>query len=247
MANSPIIIMQDSTSTAPLPPAGTSRHIPLARAGAGILCSAAWYAVTPVGYLERMKLVRFLSRMRGESVGVELKNGSVMQGTVSGIDGSMNTHLKRVSVTARGGNPSRLDTLSVRGNTVRYYVLPESLDVDALLKDEGKRARAERKDKRKARQGKKAARAADEAVAEAARARAAATRESGRGPRGRGGRGAAMGARPPSSSADKYQHGGGGRGRGYGGGGGRGYAARDGRGRGGGGPPRGARGRGRGG
>jgi len=49
----------------------------------------------------------------------------------------MNTHLKAVKLTLKGRNPQTLDHLSVRGNTIRYYILPESLNLDALLVDDG--------------------------------------------------------------------------------------------------------------
>ena len=53
-----------------------------------------------------------------------------------GVDISMNTHLKSVKLTVKGRNPQTLDHLSIRGNTIRYYILPESLNLDALLVDD---------------------------------------------------------------------------------------------------------------
>lgn len=47
----------------------------------------------------------------------------------------MNTHLKAVKLTAKGKNPVSLDHLSVRGNMIRYYILPDSLNLDTLLVD----------------------------------------------------------------------------------------------------------------
>ena len=80
-----------------------------------------------------MKLVRFLMRLTNETVTVELKNGTVIQGTITGVDVAMNTHLKVVKMTARGRNPVILDTLSVRGSTIRDIILPDSLNLDTLL------------------------------------------------------------------------------------------------------------------
>jgi small nuclear ribonucleoprotein D1 len=105
-------------------------------------------------------------KLTNETVQVELKNGSVIQGTITGehaahcgvytgawqsagpkpqitlmrntlagVDIAMNTHLKAVKLTAKGKNPVSLDHLSVRGNTIRYYILPDSLNLDTLLVD----------------------------------------------------------------------------------------------------------------
>eukprot|EP00560_Eucampia_antarctica_P003364 CAMPEP_0197832276 /NCGR_PEP_ID=MMETSP1437-20131217/14019_1 /TAXON_ID=49252 ORGANISM="Eucampia antarctica, Strain CCMP1452" /NCGR_SAMPLE_ID=MMETSP1437 /ASSEMBLY_ACC=CAM_ASM_001096 /LENGTH=89 /DNA_ID=CAMNT_0043435565 /DNA_START=225 /DNA_END=494 /DNA_ORIENTATION=+ len=45
----------------------------------------------------------------------------------------MNAHLKKVKVTVRGKNPVSYSTLSIRGNTIRAWLLPDSLHLDALL------------------------------------------------------------------------------------------------------------------
>ena len=80
-----------------------------------------------------MKLVRFLMKLNNESVTIELKNGTVVQGTVHGVDVSMNTFLRNVALTPKGKNQVKYDALSVRGSTIRYYILPDSLNLDALL------------------------------------------------------------------------------------------------------------------
>eukprot|EP00854_Cymbomonas_tetramitiformis_P007437 gene7437-8855_t len=83
-----------------------------------------------------MKLVRFLMKLTNETVTIELKNGTVVNGTITGVDICMNTHLKTVKMTLKGKNPVTLDHLSLRGNNIRYYILPDSLNLDTLLVDD---------------------------------------------------------------------------------------------------------------
>lgn len=48
----------------------------------------------------------------------------------------MNTALRSVKMTAKGREPLSLDTINIRGNTIRYYILPDSLPLDTLLIDD---------------------------------------------------------------------------------------------------------------
>ncbi|OZJ02335.1 putative small nuclear ribonucleoprotein Sm D1 [Bifiguratus adelaidae] len=93
-----------------------------------------------------MKLVRFLMKLNNETVTVELKNGTIVHGTITGVDMSMNTHLKTVKMTVKNKDPVNLDTLSIRGNNIRYYILPDSLPLDTLLVDDAPKSKAKKKD-----------------------------------------------------------------------------------------------------
>ena len=63
-----------------------------------------------------------------------------------GVDMSMNTHLKSVKMTIKGRDPINLDTLSLRGNNIRYFILPENLPLDTLLVDDTPKIRAKKKE-----------------------------------------------------------------------------------------------------
>lgn len=60
---------------------------------------------------------------------------------ILGVDISMNTHLKTVKLTLKGKNPVTLDHLSVRGNNIRYYILPDSINLETLLVEETPRVK----------------------------------------------------------------------------------------------------------
>jgi len=83
-----------------------------------------------------VKLVGFLQKLRNETCDIELKNGTVVRGTITSVDVSMNTHLRKVKMTVKGRNPLALEHLSIRGNNIRFYILPDSLNLDTLLVDD---------------------------------------------------------------------------------------------------------------
>lgn len=58
----------------------------------------------------------------------------------------MNTHLKAVKMTVKNKDPITLDTLSLRGSNIRYYILPDSLPLDTLLIDDTPRNKTKKRD-----------------------------------------------------------------------------------------------------
>lgn len=81
----------------------------------------------------------------------------------------MNTSLRNVKMTPKAQDPVQLDAMNIRGSTIRYFILPDSLPLDTLLIDDAP------KPKNKARKE----------VADRGNVRG--------GPRGRGGRGGGRG------------------------------------------------------
>jgi LSM domain. len=67
----------------------------------------------------------------------------------------MNTHLKTVKMTVKGKEPTTLDSISLRGNNIRYYILPDSLPLETLLIDDAPRSKGKRDSRRGGGAGKK--------------------------------------------------------------------------------------------
>jgi small nuclear ribonucleoprotein (snRNP)-like protein len=80
-------------------------------------------------------------KLTNETVTIELKNGSVVVGTITGVDVSMNTHLKTVKLTIKGYDPVNLDHMTIRGNMIRYFFLPDNINIDILLVDDTTKVR----------------------------------------------------------------------------------------------------------
>lgn len=62
--------------------------------------------------------------------------GTILHGTITSVSPQMNTALRAVKMTPRGRDPIALDTINIRGSTIRYYILPDSLPLDTLLIDD---------------------------------------------------------------------------------------------------------------
>jgi len=83
-----------------------------------------------------LNLIRFLVKLSHESIIVELKTGATVQGTVAGVENNMNMHLKNVKFTAKGRSEKSVETMTIRGHSIRYVILPEQLAIDNLLVDD---------------------------------------------------------------------------------------------------------------
>lgn len=53
----------------------------------------------------------------------------------------MNTFLKNVKMTVKDKDPINLDQLTLRGSSIRYVILPETIQLDALLVEEESKAK----------------------------------------------------------------------------------------------------------
>jgi small nuclear ribonucleoprotein D1 len=65
-----------------------------------------------------------------------MTQGTIVHGTISSVSPQMNTALRTVKMTIRGQDPISLDNMNIRGSTIRYFILPDSLPLDTLLVDD---------------------------------------------------------------------------------------------------------------
>ena len=63
-----------------------------------------------------------------------MKNGTVVTGTITGVD--VLTHLKTVKMTVKGFHPMNLEHLTIRGNNIRYFFLPDEIPREQFLVDD---------------------------------------------------------------------------------------------------------------
>jgi small nuclear ribonucleoprotein D1 len=89
---------------------------------------------------------------------MEREKGTIIHGTITSVSPQMNTALRAVKMTPRGRDPISLDTINLRGSTIRYFILPDSLPLDTLLIDDApkpkNKARKETADRGGARGGR---------------------------------------------------------------------------------------------
>ena len=83
-----------------------------------------------------MKLIHFLLKLVREIVTIELKDNTVVKGTVVSVDSAMNTHLRLVHIKTTGQEEQRPNNLAVCGASIRYVILPDVLNLDTPLVDD---------------------------------------------------------------------------------------------------------------
>ncbi|KAL3229769.1 spliceosomal snRNP assembly [Nakaseomyces bracarensis] len=95
-----------------------------------------------------LKLTNFLRKLHNQHITLELKNGSTLHGTLITVSGRRNISLGDVTllryhngayIPYTGATPppttstSHLKVVNVKESTVRQVILPDSVDLDALL------------------------------------------------------------------------------------------------------------------
>ncbi|KAK8810602.1 hypothetical protein WA158_007177 [Blastocystis sp. Blastoise] len=71
--------------------------------------------------------IKLLHEGEGNTVFLELQSGEKYRGHLLSAEDTMNCHLTNVSMRDRCGKVSKLETVFIRGSTIRYIVLPDIL------------------------------------------------------------------------------------------------------------------------
>lgn len=80
-----------------------------------------------------MNLSIIFNRIINETITVELKNGIILHGTLLHSDKLMNLYLKKVKKINNSAFNLNLESISIRGNTIRYVILPIWINFDSIL------------------------------------------------------------------------------------------------------------------
>ena len=94
--------------------------------------------------------IKLLHEGEGNTVTIELTNGEKYRGHLVKSEDNMNCYLSSVTMRARDGKLSKLETVFIRGSRIRYVVLPDILKQSPMfqkvqmLKEEKERIQREK-------------------------------------------------------------------------------------------------------
>lgn len=73
--------------------------------------------------------------IKKQRVTIETKEGRRIEGRVDKIDRKMNSRLTDCTVDMRKGKRAHVDTLAIRGSSIRYLVFSDSFETGVFKKD----------------------------------------------------------------------------------------------------------------
>ncbi|WFD39172.1 small nuclear ribonucleoprotein Sm D3 [Malassezia japonica] len=84
--------------------------------------------------------VKLLHEAVGHVITIELKGGSSYRGRLFDAEDNFNITMKEITVTARDGKQTHLDSVYIRGNMIRFMVVPDMLQQAPMFKRVGPNA-----------------------------------------------------------------------------------------------------------
>lgn len=92
--------------------------------------------------------IKVLHEAKGLVVSLEMKTGQTYRGRLISVEDNMNLQLKDVTVIARDGQVSAMETVFLRGSQIRFVVVPDNLRHAPLFKAPGSTSSGSRREKR---------------------------------------------------------------------------------------------------
>nr|UXY87117.1 small nuclear ribonucleoprotein D1 [Cryptomonas sp.] len=80
-----------------------------------------------------MKIRLIFEKITNEIITVELKNGVTIHGRIFSSDKYMNIYLKKAKRSVIPELPLNIESISIRGNMIRYIILPIWINFDSIL------------------------------------------------------------------------------------------------------------------
>jgi small nuclear ribonucleoprotein D1 len=80
-----------------------------------------------------MNLNLIFKKILNETITVELKNETLIYGTLIKFDKSMNLYLKNVKKSFPNQKSIFFASVSIRGSIVRYIIIPDWINLDLIL------------------------------------------------------------------------------------------------------------------
>ena len=77
-----------------------------------------------------MNLNLIFKKILNETITVELKNETLIYGTLTKFDKSMNLYLKKVKKSFPNQKSIYFESVSIRGSIVRYIIIPNWINLD---------------------------------------------------------------------------------------------------------------------
>ena len=84
-------------------------------------------------YKMSRKLIHFLRKLIGYNLIIELKDDTIIKGKCSAVDSSMNIHLRIVHIKRFLNEEKFMESLTIRGNKIRYIEFPEDINIESFL------------------------------------------------------------------------------------------------------------------
>ncbi|SPO37140.1 related to small nuclear ribonucleoprotein sm d3 [Pseudozyma flocculosa] len=84
--------------------------------------------------------VKLIHEAVGHIITVELKGGASYRGTLYDAEDNFNVSMKDITVTAKDGKQSHLENVYIRGNMIRFVIVPDMLQQAPMFKRVGPNA-----------------------------------------------------------------------------------------------------------